>query len=262
MLVLSRRINEKIILPTVNIAIQVVGVKTGVVRLGIDAPPDVTVYREEVLDRAGPGEFVPPPATDGKGKRAGKLSHELRNRLNAIAIGMALLKGQLRAGANQDAEAVLHKVNQEIESLSRQLEAPQTAAPPPAPPVPAKVRKALLVEDDRNECELMAGFLRYAGYDVTTAGDGSDALDYLNSQGRPDVMLLDMVLPRCDGASTVRAIRQNPAYAGLKIFAVSGYPPEQFGLGQGPPSVDRWFRKPLNPEALLRELEHEVGTRA
>jgi carbon storage regulator CsrA len=52
MLVLSRRLNERIVLPGLGITIEVVAVKPGVVRLGIEAPPDVPVFREEVLDRS------------------------------------------------------------------------------------------------------------------------------------------------------------------------------------------------------------------
>ncbi len=49
MLVLSRRLSEKIMLPGLNVTVQVVAVKNGVVRLGIEAPPDVRVLREELL---------------------------------------------------------------------------------------------------------------------------------------------------------------------------------------------------------------------
>ena len=51
MLVLSRRLNEKIILPDLGITIQVVAIKSGVIRIGIEAPPDVKIVRGEILDR-------------------------------------------------------------------------------------------------------------------------------------------------------------------------------------------------------------------
>ena len=105
---------------------------------------------------------------------------------------------------------------------------------------------------------MLAGFLRTAGLDVDTAGDGADALDYLHSHVQPDVVLLDMGLPRCDGASMVRQLRRDPAYAGLKIFAVTGFLPDQFDLARGPGGVDRWFHKPINPEALLQDLKCEL----
>jgi carbon storage regulator CsrA len=49
MLVLSRRLHEKIVLPGLNITIQVAAVRGGVVRLGIQAPPEVRVVRQELL---------------------------------------------------------------------------------------------------------------------------------------------------------------------------------------------------------------------
>ena len=49
MLVLSRRLNEKLVLPGLNITVQVVAVRNGVVRIGIEAPPQVQVLREELL---------------------------------------------------------------------------------------------------------------------------------------------------------------------------------------------------------------------
>ena len=101
--------------------------------------------------------------------------------------------------------------------------------------------------------------LRLSGFAVDTAGDGCDALDHLRSGGRPDVVLLDMALPRCDGATTAREIRRDPACAGLKIFAVSGHSPNEYDLDHGPGGIDRWFHKPLDPAMLLRELTQELG---
>ena len=95
------------------------------------------------------------------------------------------------------------------------------------------------------------------------AGGGADALDYLRTRQRPDVVLLDMGLPRCDGPTAVRAIRRDPAYAGLRIVAVSGHRPDEFDLGVGPAGVDGWFRKPIDPRELLRDVlqELEAGPR-
>jgi carbon storage regulator CsrA len=51
MLVLSRRLNEKIVLPGLGVTIQVVDIRRGAVRLGIDAPPKVYVLREELVGK-------------------------------------------------------------------------------------------------------------------------------------------------------------------------------------------------------------------
>jgi CheY-like chemotaxis protein len=71
----------------------------------------------------------------------------------------------------------------------------------------------------------------------------------------PDVVLLDMTLPHAEGPTTVRAIRRDPAWARTKIFAVTGQAPECIDLGNGRDGIDRWFRKPINPELLLRDLQ-------
>lgn len=62
MLVLSRRLNEKIMVPDLNITVQVLSIKGGTVRIGIDAPLHVGIFREEVLHRiAAPVECVAIP---------------------------------------------------------------------------------------------------------------------------------------------------------------------------------------------------------
>jgi carbon storage regulator CsrA len=251
MLVLSRRLSQKIVLPTLDLSVQIVSIKPGVVRLGIEAPDHISVFREELLDK---DDFQPPSAVPPAPSVADELMHILNNRLNTSEVGLALLRRQLDLGLTREMADTLAKLQDNLQTLKDRVERIQMDAPSPAVYVR---RRALVVEDDRNECELLAGFLRLAGLDVQTAGDGADALDYLHQKGKPDVLLMDMMMPRCDGPTTVRTIRRNPAYDGLRIIGVTGASVEQFGLAEGPGGIDRWFRKPVNPEALLRELTRE-----
>ncbi len=258
MLVLSRKLHEKILFPGLNIAVQVVAVKPGVVRLGIQAPPEVGVLREELRERAAEwGATETQPGDSGAQSKLREFRHFLRNRLNVAAIGLTLMRRQLQVDQTQEAQATLANLQEDFQMLQQRLEGDGEKARPRPSTRPHPVRRALLVEDDRNERELLAGLLRIAGLDVDTAGDGVAALDYLHTRGRPDVVLLDMVLPRCDGPTMLREIRRDPAYAGLKIFAVTGHAPEELLLDDDP-GVDRWFNKPLNPEALLHDLNVEL----
>ncbi len=256
MLVLSRRPDEKIVLPTLNTTVQVVSIKPGLVRLGIEAPPEVTVLREELA-----GDAALRPAARASRPVPGKLlrevRHLIRNQVNVAGVGLALVRRQLQAGMTEAAEATLAQIHQGFQAVQQRVDDAVAQAVPQR--TDRTARKALLVEDNHNERELLAGFLRLAGLDVVTAGDGCDALDYLRDQEKPDFILLDMALPRCDGPTTVRAIRRQPALAGLKIFAVSGHSPEHFALADGAHGVDRWFSKPLDPEAFLRDLNRELG---
>jgi len=258
MLVLSRRPNEKVLFPSINTAVQVVSIKGGTVRLGIEAPPEVTILRAELQDRTaerGATTRLPEPA----GSRLRGLRHLLRNRLNITTVGLGLLREQARAGLSDEMERTIAKIEEEMQGLQQRLES-EAAQTPSQPPKPArKTRKALLVEDEENERELLAGYLRLAGFAVETAGDGCDALDHLRAGERPDVVLLDMGLPRCDGATTARQIRRDPACAGLKIYAVSGHSPNDYDLDRGPGGIDRWFHKPLDLALLLCELTQELG---
>jgi carbon storage regulator CsrA len=260
MLVLSRKLNEKIVFPTLNATVQVVEIKRGAVRLGIDAPPEVTIRRAELPDRTA--EWA--TGTTGRKGRTGDgaepegLRRQLCGRLATAGVGLGLLRLQLDAGLTEEARATLARLQDDLQLLRYGLEG-ETDAPPARPlPWARRPQKALLVEDNRSERELLAGYLRESGLEVHTAGDGSDALDYLGSHGRPDVILLDMGLPRVDGPTVVREIRRNHAYAGLKIFGVTAHLPEEFDLECGPRGIDRWFQKPVDPGVLLHGLTEEL----
>jgi len=252
MLVLSRRVNEQLVFPNIDTTIRVLSSKSGVVRLGIQAPSDIPVYREELIAQASTA--LKPVAPLSRVPRS--LVHQINNRLHAATIGLALLRQQVALGMDQEVADTIGKLEQEMAALRQTVEPLRPSVPAPGPAVVR--RRALLVEDDRNERELLAGFLRLAGLEVTTADDGADALDHLRTAYQPDVVLLDMLLPRCDGPTTVRAIRSNPEHAGLTIFGVTGADTANFGLPEGPAGINRWFQKPINPEALLRELERAL----
>lgn len=257
MLVLSRRVNEKLLIPEINTAIQVVGIKSGVVRLGIDAPSDVTVLREELAlhpDKKGQRSV---PSVDRNRMR--EIDHLLNNRLNVLNKGIRVLRQQLEGGQREDASLTLDELEDELHLLRQRLDRELLQSHSVTSTGNGKRARALLVEDNANERELLATFLRTSGVEVDTAADGIDAMDYLHERGRPDIVLLDMGLPRCDGAATVREIRRDPAYAGLKIFAVSGHLPEEYDLACGPAGIDRWFHKPINPEELVRNLTTDLA---
>ena len=178
--------------------------------------------------------------------------------MKSAGVGLGLLRLQLDAGLPEEARTTLSSLQDDFQLLCRGIEGELEDTSAASLHNQPRLQKALLVEDNRNECELLASFLRQSGLEVDTAGDGADALDYLGSHGKPDVILLDMGLPRVDGPTMVRQLRSNPTYAGLKIYGVSGHLPEEFGLEFGPHGIDRWFQKPLDPAALVHDLTEEL----
>ena len=241
MLVLSRRQNEKIVFPHLGITVEVLRVSGNAVRIGVDAPRDVAVLREELAAEAR--------AETERTRR--DFRHKLRNRLNAANLCLYLVQKQMEQHKTQEAERTLEKALTAFAALDLEI---AEATQQPGLKLPKPAHRALLVEDDANESELMAGLLRISGFEVDTASDGGKALDYLSAHRRPDVVLLDMLMPRCDGPTTVSAIRNNPQYEGLKVVAVSGTEPGEVGVSIGPQGVDQWFVKPIQPEKLVSRL--------
>lgn len=259
MLVLSRKPNDRILFPSLGITIHVVKVDGRSVRLGVEAPRDVHVLRHEVApDRhrqaiAAPAEPLVPAR------------HRIRNRLNTALLSLGLLQrkveldqltpGQIDAQLSS-AIALLEEIDAEF---SRPL-APPAQAPPARGEQPAESRKtALVVDDDANERSLLVDFLQTFNYDVAIAGNGQEALDYCAVQDRPDVILLDMMMPLLDGPATVRRFRSDPKLRGVKLFAVSGLDPQDAAVEIGPGGVDRWFTKPIRASALVREIDRELA---
>ena len=251
MLVLSRRLGEKLLFPGFHTSVQVVDIKRGTVRLGIQAPRNVTILRDEIPDRSAERGAAGPAAS-------ADVRQLLVNGLDRTAKGLAQAQRLLQAGQVQEAMCLVAGMREDCRMLQARCTSPAgngSAAPGRKP------CKALVVEDNRNERELLAGLLRLSGVDVATAGDGADALGYLRSHDKPDVILLDMGLPKVDGPTMVREIRHDPALAGLRIFGVSGHLPQEFDLEQGPRGIDRWFHKPVDPVMLIHELGGPVGGR-
>lgn len=80
--------------------------------------------------------------------------------------------------------------------------------------------KILLVEDSKFLRMAMERALARVGYEVTTAEDGLKALELAND--KPDLILLDMLLPKMGGQDVLAALKKNPATAGIAVVACTG----------------------------------------
>jgi carbon storage regulator CsrA len=127
MLVLSRRMNERVIIPCIQAAVQVLGIQNGQVRLGFDAPADVKVFREEVcpLRPTADGPLAPRERT-------------VRSRLRGVGAGLDLLRRQLRGQLTPTALAALERVQADFRALAGQVEelmGGTSGGPPAAEPL-------------------------------------------------------------------------------------------------------------------------------
>ena len=110
----------------------------------------------------------------------------------------------------------------------------------------------LLVDDDAGVSDALSDLLISEGYRVAVAGNGAEALRYLDTHPLPSAILLDLMMPVMDGYEFRAKQRRNPVLASVPTFAVSagamGERVEQMALRGA-------FKKPIAIEALLDALQ-------
>ena len=110
--------------------------------------------------------------------------------------------------------------------------------------------KILVVDDDTNICELLRLYLTKEGYQVTTANDGEEGLEKFN-QLKPDMVLLDVMMPRMDGLEVCRRIRKLGNTPVMMLTAKGETFDKVLGLELG---ADDYMVKPFNPQELVARI--------
>ncbi len=114
--------------------------------------------------------------------------------------------------------------------------------------------KILVVDDEPEAVELLEFNLKQAGYAVTTAGDGADALKRARTQ-TPDLIVLDVMLPEMDGFEICKSLRLDSATAKIPIIMLTAKAAEidrVLGLELG---ADDYLTKPFSPRELLLRIK-------
>jgi CheY-like chemotaxis protein len=114
--------------------------------------------------------------------------------------------------------------------------------------------KILVVDDNEDAAEMLAGLLIRWGHAARTAFSGEAALAEAAAFG-PDVVLLDINLPDADGYQVARRFRQDARLAGARLVALTGYGQEEDRRRAAEAGFDIHLTKPAEPAALRRALE-------
>ncbi|RRR74829.1 response regulator [Streptomyces sp. RP5T] len=116
--------------------------------------------------------------------------------------------------------------------------------------VPGASGRVLVVDDNKVIRQLIRVNLELEGLEVVTAADGVECLDVVH-QVRPDIVTLDVVMPRLDGLRTAAQLRSDPRTAHLPLAIVSACTQHEVdsGLDVG---VDAFLAKPFEPAELVR----------
>ena len=108
----------------------------------------------------------------------------------------------------------------------------------------------LVVDDDRKITDMLRRTLIYEGYRVATAADGEEALVKAQSE-RPDVVVLDWLMPKLNGLETARLLRETGPVSILMLTARDAVEHRVEGLDSG---ADDYLVKPFAPEELLARI--------
>jgi DNA-binding response OmpR family regulator len=124
----------------------------------------------------------------------------------------------------------------------------------------ARALRVLVVEDDEDTVATLGELLRLNGHDVEVAADGPGALRSVHA-GQPDVVLLDIGLPKIDGWQVAKQIREQTRWKRPLLIAISGYGTEADRLHSNEMGMDLHLIKPVDPqklEAMLRRFQSIV----
>src|SRR5437867_1359287 len=112
------------------------------------------------------------------------------------------------------------------------------------------VKTILVVDDEPQIAEIATDYLRLAGFDVITAGDGVRALEAVRGR-RPDLVVLDLGLPRMDGTEVARTIRRESDLPIIMLTARVQEDDRLHGLEIG---ADDYITKPFSPRELVARV--------
>lgn len=116
------------------------------------------------------------------------------------------------------------------------------------------VYKILAVDDDDSILELLKYNLEKAGYEVKTASDGEQAIE-VAKRLRPNLVLLDIMMPKMDGVETCRNLRSMPELAGSFIVFLTARAEEYSEVAAFDVGADDYINKPIKPRALLSRIQ-------
>ncbi len=113
--------------------------------------------------------------------------------------------------------------------------------------------RILIAEDSPTAIEMLKRALAPLGHAIDTAGDGEEAQRKISNE-RPDLLILDIIMPKLNGFQLCRSIRANPALKDLPIIIVTSMDRESdryWGLKQG---ADEYLVKPVDPAVLVAKV--------
>jgi DNA-binding response OmpR family regulator len=120
--------------------------------------------------------------------------------------------------------------------------------------------RILVVDDDKNVVQIIAVNLRYEGLEVIEAYDGEEALAKVAAE-KPDLILLDIMMPMMDGIEVCRRLKKNPQTASIPIIMLTAKTMDGDMLAGWDAGADDYLTKPFNPLGLTQRVKLRLQER-
>jgi len=209
------------------------------------------------------GLGIPPDKLETIFEIFGRVDRSLETGYKGLGIGLALVNAlvKMHGGTIEARSEGLGKGSVFNVWLPIAVE---TAAPH-APGEAAGVRRTgncrvLLVDDDQDVARSMARFIRLLGHDIRVAFDGVEAVE-MAGEFKPDVVLMDIGLPKVNGYDVAREMRSKPWGEKMILVAVTGWGRESDRRRSHEAGFDRHLTKPMEPD-MLEALLNSCSSRA
>jgi two-component system cell cycle response regulator DivK len=121
------------------------------------------------------------------------------------------------------------------------------------------VSKLLYIEDHPAQRDIMAQMLELSGYEVAVASDGIEGLERARSWF-PDLILMDLRMPRMDGFDAIKELRKDPDTADIPIIAISAWASAKHKERAMDAGADEHFTKPVDLARLLETINRFLGS--
>jgi DNA-binding response OmpR family regulator len=119
-------------------------------------------------------------------------------------------------------------------------------------------RSVLIADDEPNIVRSLQFLMTKAGYDVRVVSDGQQVLDEI-AKAQPDLVLLDVMMPKRDGFDICQTIRANPDWTGVRVIMLTARGREierEKGLAMG---ADDYITKPFSTRDVVAQVEKIIG---
>ena len=180
-----------------------------------------------------------------------------------LGIGLTLVKSlvEMHGGTIQARSAGINQGSEFIVRLPLLADVPALVSPEPAPVERALSRRVLVVDDNRDAATSLAELLKLTGHETRIAHDGLEAVQAAESF-RPDLVVLDIGLPKLNGFEAARMIRQQPWGKDMMLVALTGWGQEEDRRMSSEAGFDAHLVKPADPVAVTELLNRIRSPRA